>query len=109
MPPFYHSRMFDQDFEELDPPVVFVVDPFRLHDCMDLFYGAAVGGVRPRIINLHPQLNRGRNPRESLNNLWIGLKLYMMMQSSQMQERSMPLQRSGVFITIYQGKRHTNS
>ena len=45
---------------ELDPAVIFIIDPFRLHECMDLFYGPAVSGRRPRLINIEPQLDQGK-------------------------------------------------
>ena len=47
-----------KDGQELDPAVVFIVDPFRLHDCMDLLYGAAIRGVKLRVIDVRLQLDR---------------------------------------------------
>ena len=51
-----------KDGQELDPAVVFIVDPFRLHDCMDLLYGADIRVYlqRPRVIDVWPQLDRGK-------------------------------------------------
>ena len=48
------------DNNELDPAVLFIIDPFRLHECMSLFYRPAVSGVRPRLINIEPQLDQGK-------------------------------------------------
>ena len=40
--------------------VVFIIDPFQLHECMGLFYGPAVSGGRPHLINIEPQLDQGK-------------------------------------------------
>ena len=44
---------------ELDPAAAFIIDPIRLHDCMNLLYGPAVRGVRLQLINIQPQLDQG--------------------------------------------------
>ena len=48
-----------KDCNDLDPAIVIMVDPFKLHDCMDLMYGPLIRGVRSRVIDVQPRLDRG--------------------------------------------------
>ena len=48
-----------KDCNDLDPVIVIMVDPFKLHDCMSLMYGPLIGGVRSKVIDVQPRLDRG--------------------------------------------------
>ena len=41
-----------KDCNDLDPAIVIMVDPFRVHDCISLIYGPLIGGVKSRVIDV---------------------------------------------------------
>ena len=49
-----------KDCNDLDPAIVIMVDPFKLHDFMSLMYGPLIGGVRSRVIDVQPRLDKGK-------------------------------------------------